>query len=160
MREMRPLHEQMRAAREADDRDRIAELRGEFDAMRPDPERMHAEFFEGVQDLLRDDQKKTLASYRARFEAREGDGQAPTEDVRVILAAARRARLSHEQKEELEAIRREAVRASREIRRRDREGQARLAATIKAKIVEMLDAEQVEQYEREIERLRSRSRGR
>ena len=160
MRETGPLREQMRAAREANDEERIAELRSEFDKMRPDPEKMHAEFFSGVQNLLRDEQKKTLALYRARFEAGDGDGQTHAEDVRVVLAAARRARLSPDQKEDLRAIRQEAVQASREIRRQDRQGQALLAATIKDKVVRMLDAEQAERYEREIERLRRRSRGR
>jgi hypothetical protein len=52
------------------------------------------------------------------------------------------------QKEEIREIERETRRSWREIGRRDKEGQARLASEVKSEIGTLLDGEQAEQFEK------------
>jgi hypothetical protein len=81
-------------------------------------------------------------------------------DIRVILAAARRVRLSDEQKKDLRAIRREAITEARKISRKDKVGQTRLANEVKKRILSILDEEQTGQFEENIEHYERRSRRR
>jgi hypothetical protein len=115
-------------------------------------------FLEQVEQILRDDQKAVLEDFRQEFGiGREGEARDQA-DVRNIIRAARRVRLSGEQREEFRVIERDAMRARREIRRRDAEGQAALAAKVKKQIVELLDPEQAREFEEHLQRLDRRSR--
>jgi len=156
--ETRSLWEEVRAAEAAGDQERAQELREQLDGMRPDPEQMLSTFFEQVEKILRDEQKAVLENFRQEFGiGREGEARGQA-DVRNILRAARRVRLSSEQRDEFRLIERDAMRARREIRRRDTEGQALLAAKVKKQIVELLDPEQTREFEEHLKRLDRRSR--
>ncbi len=146
--EMRPLFEEMRAAQEAGDEERLKELRKQLEEARPDPETMFDfdAVFEQLAEVLSDEQKERLAAFRAGAETGD-DGERGPRDVRDVLRVLRRVRLSSTQKDEIRDIEREAIRARRDIGRRDKEGQARLAATVKAEIVTLLDQEQTKQFE-------------
>lgn len=156
--ERRPLMQQMREAHEAGDEERVAELRRQLEESRPDPATMFAAFFEQLKDILTEEQQVRLAAYRERLETGGRDERRGPGDLRNVLRVAKRLRLSSEQKGELKDIEREAIGAYRKTGRRDREGQARLAAKVKEEIVQMLDAEQVEQFEEQLQRFERRNR--
>jgi hypothetical protein len=160
MREARPLFDQMRQAREAGDEQRLEEIRNRLEEMRPDEDSLSSEFFDKVEELLRDDQKRVLTVYRAEMGMLERGQRADPGDIRVILAAARRVRLSDEQKKDLRAIRREAITEARKISRKDKVGQTRLANEVKKRILSILDEEQTGQFEENIEHYERRSRRR
>ncbi len=157
--EMRARWEEVAAAEDAGDQERARELREQLrEEMRPGPEQMLSTFFEQVEKILRDEQKAVLKNFRQEFGiGREGEARGQA-DVRNIIRAARRVRLSSEQRDEFRVIERDAMRARREIRRRDAEGQAVLAAKVKKQIVELLDPEQTREFEEQLKRLDRRSR--
>lgn len=157
--ETRARWEEAAAAADAGDHERAQELREQLrEEMRPDPGQMLSTFFEQVEKILRDEQKAVLENFRQEFGiGREGEARGQA-DVRNILRAARRVRLSGEQRDEFRLIERDAMRARREIRRRDAEGQALLAAKVKKQIVELLDPEQTREFEEHLKRLDRRSR--
>lgn len=156
--EMRPLVEEMREAAEAGDEERVAELRRQMEEARPDSGSMFDGFYEELEKILNEEQIKRLAEFRQRVEGGGPDEKRGPADVRDILRAAKRLRLDGEQKEGIRDIEREAIGAFRKIGRRDKEGQAGLAADVKADIIELLDAEQVEQFEEQLKRLGRGSR--
>jgi hypothetical protein len=160
MRETRPLFDQMREAREAGDEERVEEIRARLEEMRPDEGAMSSEFFDKVEEMLRDDQKRVLTVYRAEMGMLERGERADPGDIRVILAAAKGVRLNDEQKKELRVIRREAITESRKMSRKDKVGQTRLANKVKENILRLLDQEQTEQFEENIDRFERRSRRR
>jgi hypothetical protein len=125
----------------------------------PDFAALQDEFFEQVAQILNEEQLPLLAEYRARIEtAGRRSRSAETDDVRMVVSAAKRVRdLSTEQKDALREVEREAMRSYGELRR-DREGLALLAAEVKARIVKLLGKEQVEQFERNLDRLKARDR--
>ena len=156
--ETRALWEEVRAAEAGGDQERAQELREQLrEEMRPDPTEMLSTFFEQLEKILRDEQKAVLENFRQEFGiGREGEARGQA-DVRNILRAARRVRLSGEQRDEFRPIEREAMRARREVRRRDAEGQALLAAKVKKQVVELLDPEQTREFEEQLKRLDRRS---
>ena len=158
--EMRPLFEEMRAAREADDQQRLAELRRELEESRPAPDSMFEGFFEQLREILNADQKERLAAFQTRLAGGGDDGPRGPRDVRQVLRAARRLRLEDTQKSEIRDIERVAIRAWREIGRRDKQAQARLAEAVKSEIAELLDPQQTKQFEQQLQRTARRSRGR
>jgi hypothetical protein len=158
--EMRARWEEAAALEDAGDQEGAQELREQLrQEMRPDPTEMLSAFFEQLEKVLRDDQKAVLEDFRQEFGiGREGDVRGGRADVRTIIRAARRVRLSSEQRDELRMIERDAMQARREIRRRDAEGQALLAAKVKKQVVELLDPEQTREFEEHLQRLDRRSR--
>jgi hypothetical protein len=125
---------------------------------RADVATMYDKFFEQVAEILNEDQLGLLADYRARIEAERRSGRQGTDDVRAVLSAAKRVRgLSSDQKDSLREIETKAMQSYRELRR-DAEGQAQLAAEVKAKIVKLLDDDQNQEFERNLDRLQSRER--
>jgi Spy/CpxP family protein refolding chaperone len=159
--EMRPLMDELRRAGEAGDTERVEELRRQLEEARSRPDSMLANFFKELEQVLNEEQLKRLAAYRERLEGGgPGEREGPT-DVRNVLRAVKRLRLSTEQKDELNDIEREAIGQYRKIGRRNQEEQAHLAAAVKKEIVAVLDAEQVKQLEQELQRLERRNqRGR
>jgi hypothetical protein len=157
---MRSLWDEIRAAQASGDQGRIDELREQIDQMRPDPEQMAAAFFQQVEGLLRDEQKAVLARYREEFGLGGAQGARGSGDVRVVLRAARRLRLSGEQRDTLKQIEREAMKARREISRRDREAQVTLADRVEREIRAMLDEDQAREFEEHLKRLERGGRGR
>jgi soluble cytochrome b562 len=126
---------------------------------RPDFGAMYDEFFEEVAQILNEDQLPLLSDYRNRVaEERRRHGRG-SEGVRTVLSAVKRVRgLSSDQQDAVRKIERDAMQSSREMRR-DREGLALLAARVKEQITDLLDEGQVEEFERNLERLSSRGRG-
>jgi hypothetical protein len=156
------MRERMQERRQRDDG--VDAERGERGERRgpPDFAAMSDELFEQVAEILNEDQLELLAEYRARVESeRRGRGSRESDDLQTVLSAARRIRgLDSDQKDAVREIERDAMRLSRELRREDTEGRALLAAEVKAKIARLLDEEQAEEFERNLERLKSRgSRG-
>jgi hypothetical protein len=150
---LRPLLEQMRDAEQAGDQERAAELRKQIEQARTDPSSMLPAFFEQLSAVLNDAQKQRLAAFQ------EGLGFGATQagreltDVRNVLRAAKRLKLTPEQRKSIKEIEQQAIHGYRQIDRRDREGQARLAAGVKKDIVAQLDAEQAKQFEQQLQRL-------
>ncbi|UCG17410.1 MAG: Spy/CpxP family protein refolding chaperone [Phycisphaerales bacterium] len=155
MQQMRPLWEQMRQAREAGDEERIEELTRQVEELQPDREAFRDDFLEQVEGLLNDTQKPLLAEYRGQFAVAPGERPLRPADVRDILTAARRVELEREQRHRLRLVAREALKDAYKIRRTDKEAQAALAASVKEKIVEMLEQGQRKEFERQIQRARS-----
>lgn len=150
--EMRPLFEEMRAARESGDEERLEELRRQLEEARPNPEAMFDAVFEQLAEVLNEEQKERLTAFRKWMQTGGDVGGRGLRDVRDVLRVLRRLKLSSEQKDEIRDIEREAIRARRGIGRRNKEEQARLAATVKAEIVALLDREQVKQFEQLLQR--------
>jgi hypothetical protein len=147
MEELRPLMRELREAMEAGDEERAEELRAQLQQQRSGRGEMLEDFFVELEKILRDDQQEILAQFREEMGERGPRGQGGRVDVRAILNAARRLRLDQDQKAELNEIGQAALRAERELQRRDREGRAMIAAKVKREIIAILDAEQAEQFE-------------
>lgn len=152
--EMRPAMEEMRAAREAGDEARMEELRRQLEETRPNPEQMLATFLEEVEGILRDDQKGILEAYRQELGV-GGQQEEVSEpgDLRNILRAVKRVRVSSEQRAAIKEIEQKAGKAWREIDRRDAEARGELADRVKQQLLDVLDPEQTRQFEGNLERL-------
>ncbi|TWT40291.1 hypothetical protein RAS1_39990 [Phycisphaerae bacterium RAS1] len=157
---MRPLMEEMRAAREAGDEARVAELEKQMEAGQPDMTSMQNEFFEQLAAILNADQQKLLAEYRAEFTGEAAGKSGSTADLKTILRAARRARLTSEQKDELRDIEKESLAAQKKLNRRDKEAQAALASQVREKIERLLEPQQKERFEQVLERSQRGARSR
>jgi Spy/CpxP family protein refolding chaperone len=146
MQDMRPLMRELREAQEAGDEARVEELRAQLEELRPQRGAWLDDFLTKLESILKEDQKAILAEFRQeRGQRGERRGEL---DVRAIMAAAQRLDLDRDQRAELRGIMQEAMRAERELGRRDREGRAVLAAQTKKEVLAILDAEQGEQFER------------
>ena len=126
---------------------------------RPDFQGMSDEFFEQVAAILNEDQLEALAEYRAKMAAGATDRETTEGDnVRTVIQATRRiSDLSSDQKQAIRELERDTMRASRELSSRDKEGQALLAAKLKADVVKLLDKKQTDEFTQNLERLKSRS---
>ncbi|HUU97830.1 MAG TPA: Spy/CpxP family protein refolding chaperone [Phycisphaerae bacterium] len=150
--ELRPLMQELREAMEAGDEARAEELRAQLEQQRPGRGEMLEDFFAELEKFLRDDQKEILAQFREEMSERGERGERSRVDVRALLSAARRLKLDQDQKKQLNEIGQAALRAERELQRRDREGRAMLTAKIKGEIIAILDAEQAKQFENHLSR--------
>ncbi len=147
MEELRPLMRELREAMEAGYSARAEDLVAQVWQQRPGRGEMLEDFFVELEKFLRDDQKETLARFREEMNERGERRDRGRVDVRAILSAARRLKLDQDQKKELNEIGQVALRAERELQRRDREGRAMIAAKVKREIIAVLDAEQAKQFE-------------
>jgi Spy/CpxP family protein refolding chaperone len=152
---MRPLVEELRAAEESGDEQRIAAAQSKMDEMRGDNDDFRAQFLAQVEPLLRDDQKQILDSYRDEpAGAAAAQGGAP--DYRNVLKAAKRAKLTSEQARRLKEIEREAARTARS--QRDPESKALLTASVTEDVRKLLSADQMPRFERAMERFTGRGK--
>jgi hypothetical protein len=165
MEQMRPLWREMREAWDSGDEARVEELRQKLGDMRPSMEQATAELLKQVEEqVLKDDQKPLLDEFRSQQGWTDGEmpaadarpGEPRTLDAREVLHAARRVRMERTQRHELRLLARETIKKQHDIRRSDKEGQAKLAAEVQKKIVDMLDAEQKSVFEKELKRAQSR----
>lgn len=123
----------------------------------PEPAQAMDEFFGDVSELLNKDQLALLEQYRTEYEAGAQAGRQTGPDVRTLFSAAKRiSKLDRTQEAELRKMEREAMRLSRELGRADREGQAMIVADAKDQIIKLLEPAQVEEFERNLERLQNR----
>ncbi len=157
---MRPLMEQMQEAREAGDTAKVAELRAQMEQMRPDGNAGLQALMGQLEGILHDDQKAAFAEFQQEVgvggdanDAASGNGP----DVKSILKAAKRLRLSADQKEDLKLIERQSMRALRSAGR-DVDAKAELANRTKEQIERMLEEEQRTRFEQLIERMSRRSK--
>ena len=141
------------------------EGQGRGRAGRRDQSGARDELIARIAEILNDEQKKQFEEYVERLQANRGrggergrDDRSRGGDVQSLLRAAMRVDLSDEQKEEFQEIRRSATEATRELGRRDTDDRALLAAKVKKQILELLDGDQKEAFERNLAR-GSRSRG-
>lgn len=118
-----------------------------------------------IAEILNEEQKKQFEAYVEQLQADRGRGgerdrgdRTRGGDVQSLLRAAMRLDLSDDQKEEFQEIRRSATEATRELGRRDADGRALMAAKVKKEILDLLDSDQKEDFERNLQR-GSRSRG-
>jgi hypothetical protein len=160
---MQPLLEQLQRARESEDQAGVRKLQAQLKKLRSDGEAGQSEFLNQVEEILREDQKQRLGEYRSDLQFDRELDEVPA-NLRTVLRTAMRLRLTKEQKAELKKIHRDARKSWKEARRTDKknrsrqkEAEAALAATVKARILKMLDAQQAEQY---IERLKRANRNR
>ncbi|RMF84016.1 MAG: hypothetical protein D6744_03785, partial [Planctomycetota bacterium] len=118
MGEMRSVFEELRAAREAGDTEKVEQLRAQLEEMRPNPRAWLEEFLDSVEQLVGPEQADIVQKYRDRLaEAAPGRQQSRELDPRAIIAATRRLDLTREQRDQLRQLEAEAGRAYREIRR-------------------------------------------
>ncbi len=152
-RELQPLLDELRQARQDGNEDKVAELQAQVDAQRPTPPDWSA-FYTQLETILTAEQKTALAKLRA-----EGADDAGTPgDLRQVLRAARQLNLNEQQRERLQVIAKEAQAAGKQARE-DRTGAAELATRVKTQIVELLDAEQKADFERRLARAALPGRG-
>jgi hypothetical protein len=150
----------MREAREAGDDERVAELREQLEQTRPSQEALVEGLFEDLEDILTEEQLARLAEFRKSLDGPAGPGKrGEAGSVRDVLRAVKRLKLNSDQKEELREIERDAIRAYREISRKDREEQATLAREVKAEIMEILDEDQGQEFEQQLRRVVGGRRG-
>lgn len=157
--QMESLMEEIRAAQESGDREQLGLLYARMDEARPNPERGTMDMLTDLEPLLTDAQRQKLVEVRdVAFGDPVADAARPGSlDVRTILRAARRARLSNEQRESLRSMEREAVRDWRAARG-DAAAQDRVAAAVKEQIARLLDADQRAAFESQLERAARKSR--
>ena len=137
-------------------RNRDGQGQGEGRPGRPDFEKMQADFFAAVEEILDDSQKELLTKYRAQMDQRGRDNRGSGEvDAQTVLRVVKRLELSADQKSEVRDIERATLRAQRDIRRSDKEGRTMLVTRLKEQITEVLDKDQVEEFNRQLERQRS-----
>src|SRR5262249_41208121 len=112
------------------------------------------EFFAQVETMLRDDQKPLLANFREDLGLAGGDAndKGGTTDVRAILQAAKRMRLTADQKKELKEIEDDAMKANRDAGR-DKQARADLARQVREEVTKMLDQSQQSRFDQLLERL-------
>lgn len=158
MQAMRPLFEEMNAAREAGDDAKVEELRKKMEASRPDMTADTEAFLARVESFLRDDQKQLLADVRDDMGLGAAGAQnGGTVDVKEMFRLAKRLRLHGEQKDQLKELEQEVMRDYREVRR-DASAKAALAERTRSELERMLDDEQRARFAQQIERVARRSR--
>lgn len=125
---------------------------------RPDPSAMLDELFAQVSEILNADQVKLLEEYREQVgsEMRDPGGRGGSDPRAVISAAKRVSGLTTEQEDSIREIENETAQATRGVPRSDAEGQAMIAADAKEKILKVLNEEQKAEFERNLQRTRSR----
>jgi|GEM_PF-3723746 len=159
---MRERRQQRRARNETGDAEpgETGDVERDRRRGRPDPAAMIDEFFEQTAELLNEEQLVLLADYRVQMESRMRERESPqSDDLQTILSAVKRVKdLEDEQKQALRDIERDAMRSSRKLERTDKDGKAILAAEAKKQIEKLLNAEQTEEFRRNIESLKSKSR--
>jgi hypothetical protein len=157
-REMRPLIEEYREARRAGDDALAEELRAEIDAARPKPPDPEA-LLTQIEQMLDTSQKATFAELRASYLGPPGqrEERRPQQqlDLRRMIQAARRLDLDEAQRDRLKEITREAQRLAGRL---DREERDKLALQTKAEILQMLDTNQANEFERMLEKQGRRER--
>lgn len=153
--ELRPLMDQLRRAEAAGDDERVRQLREQLEESTPKREEMIEWFLAELPEILREDQVELLAQSLAEHGAAQAaEKEASAElDVRLVLRAARRARLEENQRGRIREIEREAIAAYRRIPGRDKDAQSRLAAEVKGKIEALLNEQQKAAFETALQRL-------
>lgn len=139
--ELRPLIEEQRAAQEAGDEEKVAELRARIAELRPDPREMFDNFYADLEKVLRADQVQALHDFRARQPGPQGQDRAARTDVRSLFREARRLDLSRDQADDLADLEETAGRANRDARRERAaaaQAQAALYERVKQQIIEIL----------------------
>jgi polyhydroxyalkanoate synthesis regulator phasin len=74
-------------------------------------------------------------------------------DARTVLRAVKRVDLTRSQKDEIRDIERAAIGVYRQISRKDQQGHTELAEQVKGEITELLDREQIEQFQAALKHL-------
>ena len=136
------LQEQLRQAREAGDQARVTELEAQLAPQHPEAAGFQ-ELLDKLQLVLTPEQKAKLETLRANLAARAHPGP---EDVQTLLRAARALELSDEQQTQLRKIAQDARQAERSAT--DDAARTELAKRVKIRIIELLNAKQVPEFER------------
>lgn len=146
---MREFAEQYREARESGDDARADEIREKMTEFRGGQMQLFRDFTAEVQPLLTPEQVETLELFRERLQRLGPPGRG--DELQNILRAARRLDLKDEQRDRIRQITLDAQAEQRELRR-DPQANAELAKRVKTQIVELLDADQVAEFEKLLER--------
>ncbi|MBU0617838.1 MAG: hypothetical protein KKI02_08985, partial [Planctomycetes bacterium] len=99
-----------------------------------------------------EEQVERLAAFRKSLSGGGPDKEGEAGSVRDVLRAVKRLKLDSKQKEGIREIEREAIRAYREIPRKDKQEHAALAREVKAEIIKVLDEDQVKEFEQQLTR--------
>lgn len=159
--QMRPVWEELRTARENGDDARAAEIEKQLEASRPDFDALTNEFLDQVATILTAEQTPLMAEYREQFSAAPAAAaKSGVPDVRTLLKAMRRVKLSSEQRGEVRELEGQAMRESRGLSAKDTEAQAKLAKETKSKLLALLDAGQRKDFEAAIRRAGGGEKGR
>lgn len=147
-RELRPLMEELRQARENGDEQRVAELEAQIAEKRPGPPNFD-ELFAELEKILTPEQQAKLATLREQRPGRRG----ATLDVRAVLRAAKQLKLTDAQEEQLKSIIRDAQVGERQGTA-DAETRAKHAEEVKGQIVKILDEQQAAEFQKLLDRER------
>jgi len=154
--QMRSIRREMRDAQEAGDQERVDALQLELEMIQQDPSDQRSEFLDGLHGMLRADQVQALERFYPNVAVAGADR---TYDVHTILRAALRAGLDKDQRAQWRVIMREAMQSTHELRRKDKDAEAAIAADTRAKIEALLNDAQQQRFEKALKRSgRSRRR--
>lgn len=157
---MGPMFEAMRAAREAGDTEKAAELQKQIDAQRPDMNAAMSDFLGKVGEILTPEQQATLSAFRDENnlmpQPAAGEAHVGLVDPRDLIKFAKRLRLNDSQKEQFRQIEEDTMAAYRDARR-DAAAKAELSAHVKAQIDGILEGSQKQRFDSLIERAQRRS---
>ncbi|QOJ13228.1 MAG: hypothetical protein HRU75_00640 [Planctomycetia bacterium] len=153
-----PLLAEMRAAREAGDFVKVAELRAKINALEMDPEKVTANLIAEFRTQLAPEQATKLDEWLATRGGEEGgagaDGAAGGRGpgAAALLRAARRSGLSPEQRAALRTIERETA-GERRAAGHDGAKRAAVAESLRKRIDALLTPEQKPRFEAHLSRL-------
>lgn len=143
------LIEELREAAEAGDVARIAALREELQSTDVDTDAALFEFLDQIEPILHEDQLWAWERHTRQFTQRSA--RRGGEDVRRLLAAARRLELDRNERQQLRDLERQVQRTAREARR-DPDANRRLYELVRGELVKMVGEEQVAELEQQAQR--------
>ncbi|MCB9854985.1 MAG: Spy/CpxP family protein refolding chaperone [Phycisphaerales bacterium] len=159
---MTALQEQIAAAEKEGDTEAIERLNGELAAQQALFAAEEDNFYSQLDGMLNDDQKASLAEYRADQQVDEDLKDIPA-DLRTVLRAAMRLKLDRSQKEQVREMTKQAkteLRKARELdkknRDRNRTAEMALANRFKTRIRNILTTEQSLKYTENLDRMTPR----
>ncbi len=144
-RDMRPLIDELRTARENGNDARVAEIEAELRAQRNQMGGGMDDFFERLKGMLTEDQQARLAQLRAQYQRPDRQQRQQTLDPKEVVRVARRLKLTSTQHDQLKEIQREVFRATRG--RLSSDELNTLGQEAKQQIIEILNADQVTEFE-------------
>jgi len=148
--QLRGLRRELREAREAGDEARVEALQLELEMSQPNQDDERTEFLDGLRGMLRQDQLPLLD----RFYPNVVVMGTKAADVRDVLRAALRAGLDREQRAAWREIMREAMKSIHELRGKDKEAEATVAAETRKKVEAILSETQLARFAKELDHLR------
>ena len=159
---MTELQAQIAAAEAEGDAETVERLTGELSEQQAKFAAQEESFYSQLDGMLNDDQKATLADYRAELQVDEDLKDIPA-DLRTVLRAAMRLKLDRTQKQQVREMTKQAKKELRKARELDKKNRDRgrtaekaLANQFKTRIRNLLTTEQSVKYTENLEKMTPR----